>query len=346
VEWFPVAAMTNPKKPWLVDLRAALGGEQRVAYLRTYVFCPREQDVRAELGSDDAVKMWVNGVLEHANLAARGVTPGDDVVPIRFYVGWNSVLLKIVQGKGDWGAVLRLVNADGSRIEGIRFALALTSEEEIQRVPPPPARCVLRWGLDDNLTGDAAGASSATDVPETKGNPVTAQGAVGACLAFDGLHDEVRARVSGLPVDSAAAWSLNVFVYMDEIPEPLTILAGFGDVTSGRPVGCQRYLCNFAGGMHFWGSMVDVNTGIQFDLGRWQMVTVTYDGDVLAMYRDGEKLIESLETLAPCKPVAALAPLDHWQKERRFGGRLDEFSIWRGVLTAEQIADLSKGVRK
>src|SRR5205823_4067002 len=38
VPWRLMPAGTNPEQPWLLDLLALLGGEQRVAYLRTAVW--------------------------------------------------------------------------------------------------------------------------------------------------------------------------------------------------------------------------------------------------------------------------------------------------------------------
>src|SRR5207249_3251314 len=39
VPWRPLPVGTSPDQPWLLDLLALHGGEQRVAYLRTAVWC-------------------------------------------------------------------------------------------------------------------------------------------------------------------------------------------------------------------------------------------------------------------------------------------------------------------
>lgn len=341
VEWRNMPAMTEPAKPWLLDLGKAVGGNDRAAYLKTWVDCPAELDARLEVGSDDAVKVWVNGVLVHSNLVFRGVKPGEDVISIHLYAGWNSIMAKVVQGSGDWGLSARLLAADGTRITGMRMLPAVPLEEQERRVQSPPARQVLSWDLD-TLIAESDTGSAEPGTPLAKGDPGTVAGVRGRAVAFDGVDDEIRARVPGLPVDPAASWSINVFVYLKEIPEPLTILAGFGDVTSGSPAGCQRYLCNFDKGIHFWGSNVDVSAGCRFDLDRWQMITVTYDGEILSIYRDGRKLVEHPESLAPAASIAVLSPLDHWNRKRRFKGSLDAFSIWQGVLTEAQMTELLK----
>ncbi len=69
---------TNADQPWLIELDKveALAGDNRVAYLRTKVWSPKEQKARLELGSDDGVKVWLNGQLVHANNAVRPVRAG------------------------------------------------------------------------------------------------------------------------------------------------------------------------------------------------------------------------------------------------------------------------------
>jgi len=123
VKWQVMPASTNKDAPWLLQLDEVLGGDNRAAYLRNQVWSEREQRVKMELGSDDGVKVWLNGELVHANNAARGVTPGEDVIEITLRQGWNSLLLKITQGTGGWGACARLRNLDGGKLEGVKVAL-------------------------------------------------------------------------------------------------------------------------------------------------------------------------------------------------------------------------------
>lgn len=119
--WALLPANTNPEKPWLVDLGRLFGGDNRVAYLRTRVWVDSTQRARLELGSDDGVKVWLNETLVHANDATRGVTPAEDIVEVDLQKGWNTVLIKIRQGGGGWGACARFRRPDGKRISGLKF---------------------------------------------------------------------------------------------------------------------------------------------------------------------------------------------------------------------------------
>gem|GEM_PF-308320 len=341
-EWKPMPVGTNPGKPWLLDLKSTPGGDDRVAYLRTYVLATAAQPARLEVGTDDGVKAWVNGRMVHGNPAWRGVTPGQDQIPITLFPGWNTLMLKVINGGGDWGACARLVSRDGKPLEGVKAKAALTDEEAKQIIRAAPAELVLHWPLesvDGTTTADVSGVAGAGEV---LGGPTVQPGVVGNCFAFDGVDDEVRLNgAKGLPVAATDAWSINAFVWIDQqIPE-LTILGGFGDAVSAEPRGCQRYLTKMREGIHFWGSAVDVNAGQPFDLGRWQMVTLTYDGREVALYKDAKRLFANPETLADAAGVVTLTPIDHWKKINRFAGKLDEFTLWRGALSQEQIETLA-----
>jgi HEAT repeat protein len=110
-------------RPWLVNFRSieGLGGENRAVYLRAGVFSPARQGGRLDIGSDDGVKAWLNGKLVHANDVSRGLQEGQDKVKVTFEEGWNTLLLKITQGGGDWSAAARVRAAGGSKLEGLRI---------------------------------------------------------------------------------------------------------------------------------------------------------------------------------------------------------------------------------
>ncbi len=118
VDWRDVE-LKDRANPWLVDLDKVIGGNDVVAYLRAKVRSLKAQKARLSLGSDDGLKVWVNGVLFHANDVMRGVTPGEDEVIVKFKKGWNDIVLKINQGTGGWGACARVEPLGGGRLKGL-----------------------------------------------------------------------------------------------------------------------------------------------------------------------------------------------------------------------------------
>jgi len=105
--------------PGAINLGAIIGGNNRTAYLRTGVYCPEKRKALLQLGSDDSVKVWLNGKSVHAKNAKRAVKRAEDVVQVELKEGWNILLMKIVQGNGEWGACARFANLDGSLMEGL-----------------------------------------------------------------------------------------------------------------------------------------------------------------------------------------------------------------------------------
>jgi hypothetical protein len=121
VTWKALPAPADPSLFWQADLSNLTGGDHCLMYLKTRVFSPKEQRVRLEIGTDDGIKLWINGALVHANNAIRGLKPGEDRAEAALREGWNDFLLKITQHTLGCGACVRLRAADGSSIEGLRF---------------------------------------------------------------------------------------------------------------------------------------------------------------------------------------------------------------------------------
>jgi HEAT repeat protein len=120
VEWRPFAAPANG----IVDLGAIMPGDNRVAYLRTVINSEQEQPALLELGSDDGVKVWLNGAVVHANNAVRPCAPGQDKAKVTLKQGDNVLLLKVTQGGGQFAAVARLRAPDGKPLPHVTVGAA------------------------------------------------------------------------------------------------------------------------------------------------------------------------------------------------------------------------------
>lgn len=107
-------------RPEAIDLLKQWGGEQCVAYARSWVYSPSEQPALLELGSDDGVKVWFNTALVHANNTARPLQPGSDKAAVKLTPGWNSLLLKVTQNNQGWEFCARFLKPDGTRLPGLK----------------------------------------------------------------------------------------------------------------------------------------------------------------------------------------------------------------------------------
>ena len=76
--------------------------DTHVAYGSIALDAPRKQQTQMFAGSDDAVKVWLNGELVHNNPVDRGATDFQDQFPVTLKKGTNILLVAVYEGWGDW----------------------------------------------------------------------------------------------------------------------------------------------------------------------------------------------------------------------------------------------------
>jgi len=104
----------------LIDFTSYITTDKSVvAYLSGQLWSDESQDVFLKIGSDDGVKIWLNGEVVHANNVLRGHKTGEDKVAVKLEKGWNILLVKVTQGGGGWGFSARLVDKDDNVLKNI-----------------------------------------------------------------------------------------------------------------------------------------------------------------------------------------------------------------------------------
>jgi hypothetical protein len=228
------------------------------------------------------------------------------------------------------------------------------------------ATLVLDWNLDGDLT-DSSGNSydalygNATPTADRFGNANSAMD-----FSNDGDYasgwDYSGGPIGDIPKYATDAFTINVWAKMDAVGPYGTwnskalAMAGIGDpedrTESGnnRFIGLEYYAMNQPGTVFFWGEGADYNSMVQPTLGVWHMYTCTYDGAgnvslYLASYDDTQttylgsgtvSLVESKYEvhLSKGSGEGEGAP-PYWAYD--FRGQMDDFQIWRGVLTKAEI---------
>jgi alpha-mannosidase len=157
--------------------------------------------------------------------------------------------------------------------------------------------------------------------------------------AFDGSKaGMVNRGVPGLPTKGDKPWTLNLFVYMDATPGELTPIAGFGDGEDRS--GAERFILKFRDAISFWGSNVDVKSTEAFDLHRWQMITMTYDGANVRIYKDGREIGSGAAAFSDAENEVRLAPRPAWGEGHLFSGKIAGLTIWSEALPASFVPGL------
>ena len=117
-EWQPI--LLEPENDvYIANLSRLVGGDNRAAYMKTLLHAEQEQEVLFAAGSDDGIKVWLNGELIHAKEVQRAVRPGEDQFLGRLKPGDNVLLCKIVQYTLGWGACMSVHAADGGPALGV-----------------------------------------------------------------------------------------------------------------------------------------------------------------------------------------------------------------------------------
>ncbi|MCH2100965.1 MAG: PSD1 and planctomycete cytochrome C domain-containing protein [Planctomycetes bacterium] len=98
----------------------SLGSEIGTYFFYRELEAPTARSLQLSLGSDDAIKVWHNGVEVLANNVARGVQPDQESVTLQLLPGKNAILIKIVNTFRAAGVYFRRVEES---VEGLSLSL-------------------------------------------------------------------------------------------------------------------------------------------------------------------------------------------------------------------------------
>lgn len=93
-------------------LEAFSQNEDVVAYAFATIEAPTSRPVTFSVGSNDGIKIFLNGELVHENHRGRVVVADADAASVQLVPGVNRILLKIDQSAGGWGFCFRLVGVN------------------------------------------------------------------------------------------------------------------------------------------------------------------------------------------------------------------------------------------
>jgi len=81
------------------------------AYALVRIYSPEKCPVAILLGSDDQVRLWLNGKLIHENMQFRRAAPDMDATATLLAAGWNTLLARVINATGEHALYLRLSDA-------------------------------------------------------------------------------------------------------------------------------------------------------------------------------------------------------------------------------------------
>ncbi len=110
-------------KPIDLKLGAALsfiGRDNAASYLQSTLIIPESKPYLFSIGSDDAVKVWVDNKLVHQNKALRGVEQATDTFTVQLEKGERKLLIKIVNGAGQDGVKLDIGSPFDRQVQDVK----------------------------------------------------------------------------------------------------------------------------------------------------------------------------------------------------------------------------------
>ena len=113
-EWFEFVSV-GPT----IHFKVAINGKHKdrpvesvVAYAYTTIMSERGGDAVICAGSDDGLRIWLNGKLVHDVQTLRWTVRDADKVPVVLKKGINKLLVKVDQGYGGWNFMMRIFDMD------------------------------------------------------------------------------------------------------------------------------------------------------------------------------------------------------------------------------------------
>ncbi len=101
----------------IINLAALLGdGSDCTGYAVAKVVVDSDMDVVVRTGSDDGIKVWVNGEVVTEQNVSRGTALDQDQAPVKLRAQDNYILVEVTQGGGGWNFCLRLTKPDGTPV--------------------------------------------------------------------------------------------------------------------------------------------------------------------------------------------------------------------------------------
>ena len=111
----------------LVDFNAILGAETEdsVGYAVCYVVAAEEmKDVKMKTGSDDQLKVFLNGKKAFEFTEPRASDKDQDSTDVTLNKGVNTLVCKVVNEKQGWELCVRFVDKDDKPVKGLTIQLA------------------------------------------------------------------------------------------------------------------------------------------------------------------------------------------------------------------------------
>jgi len=218
---------------------------------------------------------------------------------------------------------------------------------------PADSNLVLWWSFDQTGGNAVLDKSGHGNNGTVFGGANFVEGVVGNSLNFDGINDWIeKTYPTGFPCEADDRWTINLFLKVPQEPNSTQWIGGWGkgayggwhntgtserwifykDIWASDPPVMTTHFWTYDSGSIEWPKQ-------SLDIGEWQMLTVTYDGVMLRVYKNGLLMAKNDKTLlASVAKIVCLGKNVDWSGPgNALLGQVDEFMIWDYALCPEEI---------
>src|SRR5262249_29171810 len=98
-----------------LDLNALVTPKAPIfAYVMTWLFSPDRRTTTVRLGSDDRVRVWLDGKVVFTHAIHPPLALQADRFDLALAPGWHALLVKVKNDDGGFGLALRLCDPEGA----------------------------------------------------------------------------------------------------------------------------------------------------------------------------------------------------------------------------------------
>lgn len=205
--------------------------------------------------------------------------------------------------------------------------------------------CVALWPCNDRsgvIRDIVGGGGSGTAAGGTTyGSPTIVPGDGASSLAFDGaVGSQVSGTGTNLPLgDNTVNWTILAWLYSSATFTASTTFFGYGGSVGGG-VRKGRRLIRFNSHIYFWGDNADLDSTVDYTVGRPQLIAASNSGGTVTTSKDGVLVATGSPT-----PSSFVTPDSQiWGMSKKEGtfevtmnGSISHFAIFNRAVTLNEL---------
>ena len=196
------------------------------------------------------------------------------------------------------------------------------------------------WTFDEG-SGSTALDSSGNNSSGTISGPSWATGRIGSALSFDGSNDYVRVPYKSNLQLYNSSFTFSSWIKSTDSDEGMIVVRDSGNNTYNEWYFGLNHN-NLNGNLSIWdGSNWHATSSANVNDGGWHMATITYDGSVIRMYKDGNLVATTSSVTTNYSStddiyIGGRNPA----LPRYFNGVIDDVRVYNRALSASDISEL------